>query len=175
MITPEQYFSYFEAIAIASKDINHNEQTHKQFTCVDIDEIDESVFQNLYLQNWCMVLEDYSGRISGGNNESLQLTPDGAFLIFKHCPVGDRVMERQIISEAFDICTQIIAKMYKDMYEYNAVTNNNIMASFDPKTVSFEKLKAIHDNCFGYRFQWQFGRSTQLVYNANKWDWSRVL
>lgn len=175
MISPEQYFQYFEKIAIANKDILHDKDSHFQFTCVDIDEIDESVFQNLNLNDWCMVLEDFSGRISGGNHESLQLTPDGAFLIFKHCPKGDRILERQILSEAFEICTQILAKMYKDMYEYNAVTNNNIMASFDPKTVSYEKLKAINDNCFGYRFQWQFGRSASLNYNSAKWDWSLVL
>jgi hypothetical protein len=169
MITPEQYRQYFEAIAISNKDILHNEETHKQFVCVDMDEIEESVFSELNLLDWSMVLEDMTGRISGANNENLMLMPDGAFLIFKYCPKGDRALERIILDEAFAIGTQILAKMYKDMYEYNAVTNDNIMANFDPRTVQFDKLKAIHDNCFGYRFQWQFGKYTDLAFNPAKW------
>jgi hypothetical protein len=169
-LTPETHRLYFEALAIANKAIAHNATTHKQFVCVDMDEIEESVFEQLKLNDWCMVLEDLTGRITGGDAEHLAVSGNAAFLIFKAVPDGDRVTERTVLNEAFDIGKQFLAKMKKDMYEYNAVTNDNIMVNFNPNAVRFEKLKAISDNCFGYRFEFEYSKFELLNFDGDLWD-----
>jgi hypothetical protein len=169
-LTPETHRQYFEALAIANKAIAHNATTHKQFVCVDMEEIEESVFNVLNLKDWCMVLEDMTGRITGGDAEHLAVSANAAFLIFKAVPEGDRATERTVLNDAFVIGKQFLAKMNKDMYEYNAVTNDNIMVNFNPNAVRFEKLKAISDNCFGYRFEFEYSKFELLEYNNTLWN-----
>lgn len=168
-LTPETHRQYFENIASTHLWILHDSESHKQFVCVDIDEIQESVFEQMYLKDWCMVLEDMTGRISGDDSEHLQVMTNAAFLIFKHCEEGDRVAERQILDEAFGIGMQILAKMKKDKYEYHPYSNDNIMVNFSPNTVKFEKLKAIQDNCFGYRFEFDYSKYEPITYDAGMW------
>jgi hypothetical protein len=170
-LTPENHRSYFENLAIANKNILHQEETHKQFVCVDIEEVDESVFSVLNLSDWCMVLEDISGRVGGDDSEHLQLIANAAFLIFKHCPEGDRVQERQILDEAFRIGMQIIAKMKKDKYDWNPISNDNLMTNFVPNTLKWEKLKAINDNCFGYRFEFDYSKYSSFKFDASEWNY----
>ena len=169
-ITPENYRLYFENIATKNKAILFDAMQNKQFVCVDMDEIEDSVFKLLDTKKWCMVLEDMTGHFGGANDENLAIVPSGAFLVFKYCKVGDRAAERTILNDAFEIGKQILAKMYKDMYEFNAATNANIMVNFEPKSVQFDTLKAIHDNCFGYRFQFEFSNHVILEYDASKWN-----
>ena len=169
-LTPETHRLYFEYLAIHNKAIAHNEATHKQFVCVDMDEIEESVFDALNLSDWCMVLEDLTGRINGSDAEHLAVSGNAGFLIFKAVPEGDRVQERIVLNDAFNLGCQFLAKMKQDMYDYNASTNDNIMVNFNPNAVRFEKLKAISDNCFGYRFEFEYSKYEELKYNASLWQ-----
>jgi hypothetical protein len=170
-LTPETHRQYFEALAAANINIAHNEATHKQFVCVDMDEVEESVFEKLDLSQWCMVLEDLTGRINGADAEHLAVSANAAFLIFKHVKEGDRDQERIVLNDAFEIGKQFLAKMNKDMYDYDPVNFDNIMVNFNPNAVRFEKLKAIGDNCFGYRFEFEYSKYEQLAYDDSNWSY----
>lgn len=169
-LTPETHRQYFEALAIASNIIQHNAETHKQFVCVDMDEVEESVFEKLDLSQWCMVLEDLTGRINGADTEHLAVSGNAAFLIFKAVKEGDREEERTVLNEAFEIGKIFLAKMRKDMYDYDPINFDNIMVNFIPNSVRFEKLKAISDNCFGYRFEFEYSKFELLEYNGSYWN-----
>lgn len=171
-LTPETYRKYFEDLAAKNKAIAFNPTTNNQFFCVDMEEVDEETFNldSCDLSKWTMVLEDMTGRITGDDAQHLQVKSIGAFLILKHCDTGDRDAERQILTEAFEIGCQFLAKMKKDQASYNALTNDNIMANFKPNSVTYQKLKAVFDNAFGYRFEFETGKYESLKYDATNWN-----
>lgn len=171
-LTPESYRDYFEQLAVESKDILHNAETHKQFLCVDMDEVEEGTFQTdvTNQDDWMFILEDMTGRIGGEDAKHLSVIANGAFLVLKHCEKGDRVTERIILDDAFKIGKKFLAKMKKDMEEYAATGNDNVMSQFKPNSIKFEKLKAVLDNCFGYRFEFEAAKGEMLKYDESDWN-----
>ena len=170
-LTPETYKQYFEQLAMSNKKIAHDPETHHQFFCVDMDEVDEDSFNygGCDINNWTMVLEDMTGRLSGDDSEHLQVVTYGAFLILKKCEEGNRKQEREIMDEAFEIGKQFLAKMKLDQKQYNGLSNDNVMSRFKPASVTFQKLKAVFNNAFGYRFEFETGKGEILKYDAGDW------
>ena len=171
-LTPETYKEYFENLATQNKAIAHNAETHHQFFCVDMDEVEEDSFNygSCDINNWTMVLEDMTGRFSGDDSEHLNVVTFGAFLILKKCELGNRTQERQIMDDAFRIGKQFLAKMKKDQRQYNGLANDNVMAHFKPSSVTFQKLKATFDNAFGYRFEFETGKGEILKHDEADWN-----
>jgi hypothetical protein len=171
-LTPETYKEYFEDLATKNKAIAHNAATNNQFFCVDMDEVEQDTFNygGCDINNWTMVLEDMTGRFSGDDSEHLQVTTFGAFLILKKCPLDDRAAERQIMDDAFKIGKQFLAKMKLDQKQYNGISNDNVMSRFKPASVTFQKMKAIFDNAFGYRFEFETGKGEILKHDAADWN-----
>lgn len=168
-ITPEAHKQYFATLATYNRKIAYNVNSNKQFVCVDMEEVDESVFSKLDLRKWCMVLEDIDGGIIGPSDEQLLISVNSAFLIFKYVEPGDRDAEREVLDEAYDIGLQFIAKMTKDGYDWIPGVNDNIMVNFSPTSVRFQKLKAINDNCFGYRFEFSYSKFDLVAYDQGDW------
>jgi hypothetical protein len=44
------------------------------------------------------------------------------------------------------------------------------MAHFKPTAVTFQKLKAIFDNAFGYRFEFETGKGEILKHDEADWN-----
>lgn len=170
-LTPETYRAYFEQLAMGNKRIAHDPVLKRQFFCVDMDELDEDSFNygGCDINNWTMVLEDMTGRFAGDDSEHLQVVTFGAFLILKKCELGNREQEREIMDDAFKIGCQLIARMKRDQKQYNALTNDNVMSRFKPASVTFQKLKAVFNNAFGYRFEFETGKGETLKYDAADW------
>lgn len=171
-LTPETYREYFEYLATKNRAIAHHPENNNQFFCVDMEEVDEETFNygSCDISKWTFVLEDMTGRISGDTQEHLNVVTFGAFLILKKCEQGNRQQEREILDDAFKIGKQFLAKMKLDQRQFNALNNDHVMAHFKANSVTFQKLKAVFDNAFGYRFEFETGKGEILKFEDEDWD-----
>lgn len=171
MITFTEYVEYFEGLASKFKSIGHSEATPR-FAILDIDDIIGSQRTNLDFTNPVLILENPEGELSWIHNQ-LADTKYGAFHILKNVPRNDPAKKKLALDECQALGQKLIARMQYEKIDQHSKGVSSLypvmLRFFVLDRSKYNKVGPIFNDCFGWRFEFEFAQQTPLPFDSDDW------
>ena len=171
MILFSEYSDYFEGLAAKYKPIGHTDQDPR-FALLDIDDILSTQRGKLDFTNPVMVLENPEGQLSWVHNQ-LSDRKFGAFHILKNVPRNDPEKKKAVMDECQTHGKAIIARMQYEKFSLHKDNSDSPYAQmlkfFDLNEVKYHKVGPLFNDCFGWRFEFEFARQSPLPFDSDDW------
>lgn len=168
-MTIEQYDDYFKEMASRMSAIRHSE-SNPRYANYHIEEVIVGLRSNLDMTQFCFLQEDITGQIQSKADESVNDLQTGAIMIVKHVPHDDFEGERTVLNRSLQLAKQVAAMMIADR---RAAINGQKPAYLRALNISgfyYEKAQNVFDHCFGYRLEFQYNASENLIIDPDEWD-----
>lgn len=168
-MTIAEYDTYFEDIAKRLKAVQHTDQ-QPRYANYHIEEVLTGLRADLDMRDYCLLQEDIEGKIVGKANENADNLQSGAVMILRHVALDDFKEERVVLDKALKLAIQVAAKMVKDK-EISILTKDlpKFLRGLDISMFSYQKVGPVFDRCFGYRLEFQYVDSTNLIMDPEEW------
>jgi uncharacterized protein YerC len=155
------YIAYFQQLANEHVDIN-------DFFIMDINE-PVMAFKN-GMKFPALILNSVTGVFDAPNLDNKLDRISGGFLVIDNVPeVDDFFNEMITLQQMKQLGSDIIARMLYDKLKCETLAVKAI-PGFDIRTVSYEMMGPLFDNCFGFNFTFKLITTVNLDYDPEKWD-----
>lgn len=141
MVTFKNFVDYFENLAKAHKDIDHEQGGGKSFFNVDMVDLFAGIKSSFQKDRYTMVLVNYSSTLNQGQTPGEK---EINFFIVKDQSKGDIKENVEIRSKAETIAQEIIARIQQDCKTRTPLMNEMFRGSMD----KIEDVSIIHTEFF---------------------------
>jgi hypothetical protein len=165
---PSVYKAYFKDIAENHKSILHSDDNNKRFAGMNIEEVLTGLRSDLDTTGYCLILENFEGRLADNRSDNILNYKSCAFWVIKNAPSNDYATEEEVIDGCYDIAFDIISKINSDKIP---VPRNTMVKHFDPSTVTYNRIVNVFDSCHGYRVSFELHNHQSLKFEPSKWNY----
>ncbi|RQO65074.1 hypothetical protein DBR40_24690 [Pedobacter sp. KBW01] len=166
MFDEELYVSYFENLAIDSKDINHTE-SGKSFFYIDepddTEEFDNALRDSATSPVFLLTADQGEFADAQSNNHTQEIS--GQFYVLAR--TGDLLSRKQARKLCLPIIIQFLAKMKKDAGRKAILPGKNVTFTIDK--VPYQKVGPMNTQWYGYTVWYTFTCPLAFTVSSSSW------
>lgn len=151
---------YFENIATQLIEIGHTEEK-PHFYRLDYSELLGSLEDINYP---ALVLEDYEGKFTGGNSDSMSDIKNVGFSILFSVQIDDTTAKMSAYDDAENIIKKIVARML-----YDRSIQHELMIGLNFSTIKYTRIGPVHDHSYGIFVEFEVTNPNNLAIDVNDW------